>query len=58
MYLSLIMKEEIHMPEYKRNHKAPCYIEDTGTEDVPHKKALNSFEFYRGREEDYDACEG
>lgn len=45
------------MPEYKRNHKAPCYIEDTGTEEVPHKKALDSFEFYRGREDEYDACE-
>lgn len=41
------------MSEYKKTHKTPCYIENTGTEDIPHKKALNSFEFYCGREEDY-----
>lgn len=45
------------MSEYKKTHKTPCYIENTGTEDIPHKKALNNFEFYCGREEDYDACE-
>ena len=46
------------MSEYKKTHKTPCYIENTGTEGIPHKKALNSFEFYRGREEAEDACEG
>ena len=45
------------MSEYKKTHKTPCYIENTGTDDIQHKKALNSFEFYCGREEDYDACE-
>lgn len=45
------------MSEYKTNHKKPCYIEDIGTEEIPHKKILDSFEFYRGREDEYDACE-
>lgn len=53
----LIDVAEDFLAEYKKTHKTPCYIENTGTEDIPHKKALNSFEFYCGREEDYDACE-
>ena len=51
------LKEERYMSEYKKNHKKPCYIEETGVEEIPHKKVLDSFAFYCEREEEYDACE-